>query len=162
MAGMYRARESRDRYKARVRSLEAAVDTERRRAAAVVAEQAAKTAALREEVSDLRRQLAAAGERQGTGQATADAADVGKLRARLAAGNAAYVELAAKQKQLRAAYDRAADEAKASAAIHASWDRLCRKLYQSTKGRALAEADHRTLTLWVAWRKEQQKKAGKK
>jgi hypothetical protein len=161
-AGMYRVRESRDKYKARVRSLEAAVDTERRRAVAVVAEQAAKTAAVREEITDLRRQHAAAGERDGVRAAAADPAVVGKLRARLADGNAAYAQLAAKQKQLRTAYDQTMHQTKAAAQVYKSWDRLCQKLYQSTKGRTLAEADQRTLQQWASWRNEQQKKAGKK
>jgi chromosome segregation ATPase len=162
-AGMYRARESRDKYKARVRSLEAAVAAERRRSAAVVAEQAAKTAALREEVITLRRQLADVKERPSDRPATADAAAVGKLRARLADGNAAYAKLTATQEQLRTAFDQAVSQRKATAHVYRSWDRLCLKLYQSTKGQPLTEIDQQTLQQWIAWRNEQhQKKAGQK
>lgn len=162
--GAIRARESRDRYKAKVRSLEAVVATERRRAADVVREQAAKTAAMRDELAMLRRGLVAVREQLATKVAVpAGSADVdgeGRLRSRLAEGNAAYGKLMETHQQLRSAFDQLSAQSTAMPGILRAWDRLCSRLYQSTKGRPSTEAEQQVLSQWITWRNAQTKKAG--
>jgi hypothetical protein len=163
---MYRARDSRDSYRAKVRAAEAAVATERRRAGAVVAEQAAKTSAMRDQLVDLRRRLADA-ERTARERVPAAADDgvVAGLRSRLADGNTAYAKLMAVHEQLRSSFDQVSAQARGLPEVYRAWDRLCQKLYQSTKGKPATEAEQRILSQWVSWRNQQQQskaKAGQK
>jgi hypothetical protein len=163
---MYRARDSRDSYRAKVRSLEAAVATERRRAGAVVAEQAAKTSAMRDQLVDLRRRLAAADRMtRDRVPAAADDGVMAGLRSRLADGNTAYAKLMAVHEQLRASFDQVSAQSRGLPEVYRAWDRLCQKLYQSTKGRPATEVEQRILSQWVSWRNQQQQakaKAGQK
>lgn len=179
-SALVRAQESRDKQNARARKLETAVAAARRHSDSVIGEQAAKTAGLREEAAMLRRQLsealAALKERQTASPAAANdaavtPAEVARLRQRLAEGNAAYGQLTAKYDGLWNAFEQARAQAKDDARIHEDWDRLCRRLYQSTKGKPTTEADQQILTRWITRRnlqhaqsqnEQQRKKSGKK
>lgn len=172
---LVRARDSRDKHKARARSLEAALAAELRRTISVIAEQASKTAMLREEGATLQRQLldAAAGqddERQtqlvvppaaATAAAWPPEADgsSAKLRARLAEGNAAYTRLITQNEELRKTSGSPAGiQDKSAAMIERSWDRLCRKLYQASKGRPIPDTERDILSHWITWKNEQHHK----
>lgn len=179
-SALIRAQETRDKQNAQIRKLETAVAAARRHSDSVAAEQAAKTAALREEAAMLRRQLseavAANRDRQtATAAAATDAAvtpaEVFRLRQRLADGNAAYGQLTAKYDGLWKAFEQARTQAKDDAGIHQDWDRLCGRLYQSTGGKPTTGTDKQILTRWITRRNQQQqqsqneqqrKKSGKK
>ena len=169
---LVRARDSRDKHRARVRSLEAALAAERRRAEAVITEQATKTATIREESTTLQRQLLDATTQDeepekhrpdpppptaaADGGASAEANDViAKLQQRLAEGNAAYTRLTRENEELRktsAARDRT------TSLIEQSWDRLCRKLYQTSRGRPLPDTEREILAHWITWKNDQHHK----
>lgn len=176
-SALMQARDSRDKHQARARSLEAALAAERRRTSNVVAEQASKTATLREETTTLQRQLLDAATARGeepaaqdfgtasmaepaAGELPADAAAaiISTLRARLAEGNAAYTQLLAKNEQLRNAAGTAGTKDKTAALIERSWDRLCRKLYQNSKGRPITDTDREILSHWITWKNDQHPK----
>ena len=175
-SALVRARDSRDKHQARVRSLEAALATERRRTSNVVVEQASKTATLREETTTLQRQLLDVSTGRGeqlraqdlgtaamaeptAGEVPAEAAGIiASLRVRLAEGNAAYAQLLAKNEELRNASNTAGTKDKTAALIERSWDRLCRKLYQSSRGRPITDTERDILSHWITWKNEKHQK----
>ncbi len=174
-AALVRARASRDEYKARVRKLQGAVEATRKHADSVAAEQAAKTAALREEAVVVRQQLANAvavqKELPAAREAATDAENAADYLRRLAEGNAAYGRLRAECEEHKKSLEVHKGKAKADALLQHDWDRLCRWFYQSSKGRPVTESERQILTRWVTWRREQnqqkqaqqaRKKAGKK
>lgn len=151
-SALVQTRTSRDRYKARARQLETAAAAARRHPETVAAEQAAKTAALRSEVAALGRQLADAVAAREERQTAADAEAAGKYRQRLAEGNAAYAQLLKDRQELRNALEKARTD---NARTEHDWDTLCRRLYQSTKGRPSSDADRRILNRWITWKNQQ-------
>lgn len=175
-SALIRAQMVKDKQNAQIRKLETAVAAARRHSDSVAAEQAAKTAALREQAAKLQRQLneavAAQRERQtATAAAAVTPADVSRLRQRLAEGNAAFGQLTAKYDALWEAFEQARTHAKDNAGIHEDWNRLCRRLYQSTGGKPAKGTDKQILARWITWRnqqhaqsknEQQRKKSGKK
>ena len=153
---MYRARQSRDAKLQRVRSLDAAVDAARRRAEAVVVEQAERTADLRRALVESRsRVLELEREAATAAEASADTSVVDELRERLAAGNAAYAQLLDTHSKLRAAFDRQKETTQMVAAYVKDWDLLCRRLYQANRGRQVSGQDRPVLQRWSTWRAAQ-------
>jgi hypothetical protein len=155
-AALVRARESRDEYKAQVRKLERAVAAARRHADTVVAEQAAKTAALRDEAVVVQRQLADAiavqQELPAAGESAPETEEAAGYRKRLAEGNAAYAQKQREVQELTKALQLAST---GNAQRQHDWDQLCRWFYQSAKGRPVTENERDILTRWVTWRREQ-------
>lgn len=158
-AALVHARASRDKYNARVRRLERGIEAARQHADSIAAEQAAKTAALRDEAVVVRRQLtdAAAVQKElaAASEAATDAEKVAAYRQRLAEGNAAYGQLTAQYEGLSKSLEDHKTRTKADARIQHDWDRLCRRLYQVTKGRPSTEADTEILTRWINRKNEQ-------
>ncbi|GAB3253082.1 hypothetical protein [Arthrobacter pigmenti] len=150
---MYRARQSRDAKLQRVRSMDAAAESARRRAEAVVAEQAERTAGLRQALVESRtRVLELERELTTSAETSADTSVVDDLRDRLATGNAAYAELLDTHSKLRAAFDHQKDTSQMVSAYVQDWDLLCRRLYQANRGRQVSGQDRAILQRWSTWR----------